>query len=384
MAQNHVPITAPPATPPVYSLVGALRQLGRIRAALPDGWVFDPEQCPPDRGGIEELDCEGNTSELLAEDNPGLVAGDSFIVWAADRCSTLGWKARDYVGRAQRQLAAVESYFIAQAFAEGPGYLTQHSLDDAAATVVSSATGVDVASGLVLLEAALAEAARGQQAMIHVTMGQLDRLAEANMITRDAGLWRTANGNVVIADAGYSGAGPDGADGEWIYATSMIELAMGEPEIIPGTLETAQAWAQAMNRAINDVEVRSQRIATFVWDECVHLAVRVDSTVGAAAGGGGGGEAFTTSLAAPGSTDDIGGTVGYFGFSLRSTVEDDTVTVINLYDGDETDVLIEVINLAPGETAREFYPAGIPIGGSLQYRLLSGSAEGTLRLNTEG
>lgn len=268
-------VAAPPALPPLYGLVIGAPAIENI----PDdvwggGGVFAPEGCG--NAGRLALSCLGATGARTPAANTANVEFDPFLVWASDKCSTLGFMARDFDGRARRQLAASESFQIAEELWTGElsiaqGLDNRYLVDATSDTVTDSATSATAA--LSRLVAALGQALRGQTGMIHVTPQVLVHLAGLDLVYRDGNIWRTPMGHRVIADDGYDGSGPGGVPAttsQWMYATSTIRVARGPVEV-PGTFN------ENVDPYQNSVVIYAQRMAAYEWSNvCAHFAAEVD------------------------------------------------------------------------------------------------------------
>lgn len=283
------PITAPTARPPRYGLV----QVAEVSDQVTDrvwgaGWAFNPEVCGTSRGGVLGLDCGGGSDAMDTPQNPGTAEGDPFLIFAADECSTFGFAARDYAGRAQRALRAVESFWLARELWVGTLNLEQPSLTDTASDVLTSGMGAQaIVPAMGLVEEGLAHYLRGQPGMVHMTPQLLAHAVAAQVVYRDGALWRTAMGHVVVADAGYDGSSPTDAPAattQWLYGTGPIAIALGTVEVLPGTYEEAKDRAQATDHTVNLVTLYAHRPATWVWDGCGHVAVEVNVPVGVIGG----------------------------------------------------------------------------------------------------
>lgn len=272
-------ITPFPARPPRYSLIVVAEALTLSDDVLGGGYIFEPEACGTQRGGVAELDCGGGTDEMTVGTMPARVEGDPFVIYAWDECSTLGWRGRDFVGRATRMLLASQSFWLARELATGSLGLEQHSLNDPAAVTLTSAALDDVVAALATVEQGIADIGRGEPGMVHVTIGMLTRLFAATAIVRDGSLFRTASGNVVVADAGYTGQGPGeeepNGDTEFIYGTSLIGVQLGEPLFLPDNFDDAVSRGTAVDRGVNTLTMYAERPALWVWDECIHVAAEV-------------------------------------------------------------------------------------------------------------
>ena len=287
MPQPLAPIQAPPPRPPRYGLLAVAPVVddGDLRP-LSAGWNFQPEGCGI--SGIGDADCAGNTDLMDPPAQPDSVDGDPLWIWGADECSTFGFNAREWEGRARRQLQSTESYQLANELwdgtvtqAAGLGNRWLAAADALSDTVTNGPSAV--ATALACVEQGLAETLYGQQGMIHTTPGVLQHLATRAHVAKEGNVWVTPMGHVVVADAGYSGSGPDGtpaSTSQWIYGTSFIQVRLGPVEIIPGGLDDARNLAAAMDRQLNDIVVYAGRLAGFQWQtECSHIAAEVDIPV---------------------------------------------------------------------------------------------------------
>lgn len=296
MAQLRAPVTAPPARPPVYGLIAAAPEwTGDPDLRLPAGWSYQPEGCG--LSGRLPVTCEGDTPAMDRFDRPGLVEGAALWVYAGDECTAAGSLTRDFIGRARRQLAATESYQLANELWTGSASvaanpdLPNRSLagvateSDTVTTVASSA-----ADALGCLEAGLASALFGGQGMIHVTPQLLVHLVGQQLVLREGRVWTTPMGHIVVADAGYTGSGPGGVAAgatQWAYGTPMIFVRLGPVMTFPDNLDDARGWAEALHRDVNDVVVVAGRLAGYRWaNECAHVAAEVDVPVCAIGGAG--------------------------------------------------------------------------------------------------
>ncbi len=275
----RAPVTGPPARPPRFGLLAAAPVLDDgERWEL--GYAFQPEACG--ESGRLGIECNGNTGELVIDYGPGVVEGDPFVVFAGDRCGTFGFRSRDWQGRARRQLEATQSYEIAAELWGGSLGLAQRSLTDPAADTLTTAGagGEDPVDALACVEQGIGTAGRGRQGMVHVTQQVLTHLASAQAVVLSGSTWVTPNGNLVVADAGYDGSGPNGeaatADTQWMYGTGIVGVRLGAVDVTPTSIDEARALAGSVDRSLNDLIVYAQRPATFQWDECVHVAAEVN------------------------------------------------------------------------------------------------------------
>lgn len=277
------PIAAPPAQPPRFGLLASAAVDGST-GRWQQGFAFQPEACGA--GGRLAVVCEGNTEAMDLPDRPGTVEGMPFLVYATDECSTFGFNARDWQGRARRQLAAIESYEVAAELWTGSlglqdsnGDPIRSLADTSADTLTTAGTPADPVDALALVEQGIAACSRGRRGMVHMTPQLLTQLVRDNVLRLDGTTWITPNGHIVVPDAGYPGTGPNGeaaSSTQWLYGTSMISVLLSAVELIPGTLDDARSMAQALDRAVNSAVVFAERLAAWVWDECCHVAAQVD------------------------------------------------------------------------------------------------------------
>ncbi len=277
--RGRTPVTAPPAQPPRYGLIAAAPELGGPLAEWANGFRFLPEQCAG--GGREAITCLGDTSLIEPDENPDEVTGDPFVVWAGDECRTVGYQSRNLEGRARRLLAAIESYEIANELwtgtlrdstTAGTYPMSNRALADVAADTLTDGPTAEVAA-LGCIEYGLGVALRGARGMVHTSTQVLTHLAAEGAIHRDANLWLTPTGNLVVADAGYDGSGPNGelaGASQWIYGTEMIALRLGPVEVVPADI------GQALDRSVDRLRYLAQRVVAYMWPACCHLAAEVD------------------------------------------------------------------------------------------------------------
>lgn len=251
----------------------------------PNGIEFQAEACA--EVGLGLIACNGGT--MTAGSDGDTVTADAFFLYASDRCSTLGSRTRDWKGRAKRRLQAGQSYALALELWDGAA--TQADADSENIWLSGSGTQSDeVTSGptasvkaLACLVQALGGILFGGQGMIHMTSQMLVILNSLDALRFDGGIWTTPMGHIVVADAGYSGSGPDGVpagDSQWMYGTPMIDVKLG-PIDHPGRPDTIES----VDVSVNDQLVWAQRVALLQWENtCGIAAAEVDIAVCAIGG----------------------------------------------------------------------------------------------------
>lgn len=202
----------------------------------------------------------------------------AFTVYASFDCSLIGLPDVDQAAEA---LARNEAFQVSRAFWTGraggqatvwPHLAADDALDDpqgirlqtAADTVLGTADDAAVAVGR--LDAALAEQ-YGGEGLVHVPVVALATLKARALLREDGGVLRTPGGHRIVAAAGYTGTGPDGAvpssGSAWLYATGALFGYRSDVAVrdFPGTFD----------RSTNTVRKQASRTYLFGY-ECVHLA----------------------------------------------------------------------------------------------------------------
>jgi len=169
--------------------------------------------------------------------------------------STFGFKVTDEPGRARRLLEAYTSKLLAHELWTGEialeDDLPNPILAAGAAVVNVTPAGGPVApqKGVARLRQALSDGAMGD-GMMHCSPYVGIQLPDA---------WRNENtleqhGFVVVADAGYPGTGPNGEDGQWMYATEIVSVRLDEIVLVPEQLR------ESINTASNTITYRAERV----------------------------------------------------------------------------------------------------------------------------
>jgi hypothetical protein len=208
-----------------------------------------------------------------------------FIIEVPYTCSSFGFQAADYEKRAMRQLEATKHKALEHEFWTGTRTPENPSLvnstpndDDHVLNPGGAAAPVAVTPGvaLMVLSQALANCGSGGRGMIHATPGLVERWVNLTGVQCDADLiWTCARGDIIVDGSGYPGTGPEGqpAPGPnqvWAYATGMVNIRMGEPEVFP------KEFSEALDRRTNTVTYRGEVVASAVHDLCCTFAVLVD------------------------------------------------------------------------------------------------------------
>ncbi len=281
--------TATPLAAPRTGLLVAARttdSLGAVKWGFGVEYLAEMHPTSSEAYGSRLLeDADGTSIGYGADDKAPKITADPFLVYAYDWCSAMeGLSQRDWQGRARRLLEATQSKSIAREF--WAGAITQAATPDLAntwlakssVTLVNGTTAMTPQKALALLDDKVIDSLANGTGMIHCTPQTKSRLLDTQAIVNDsAGLARTANGTIVVADAGYSGQSLDGQTGTWMVATTIPEIVLGEIRFSPSEL-TPRGGA-LVNVSNNDVFVYAERDVLVMHEPSIlHAAVKVDLT----------------------------------------------------------------------------------------------------------
>ena len=269
-------IDAPVLLGPRYSLLIAApveTHTAEGFAPFAYGFKFSPEIC--DGSSIRSMNCFSLKTAISPGTRGAFVEGDPIVVGASEFSSTFGYMAQDYQARVRRALDAQKSKVIALELWEGAttlaDTLANRPLIDTASDVLTNGA-VAPLNALALVEQGLGPSA----GMVHVTPQVLAMLAGTQVIMKDGNLWRSPMGHIVVADAGYTGKGPQGTaptSTQWMYGTSMIYIHLGPISL------TSQLTAEDVGWSKNDEKIWALQPAAWVWNECVHVAAETNIPV---------------------------------------------------------------------------------------------------------
>ena len=287
------PVDAPPASPPLHSLLVSAQPVTEPNDRWTMGFEFEAETCG--RASAWNPDCSypqillphggergvGERVELVAKSTPVTGGGDGvtyqpFIVEASFECQPLIGEA-ELRRRARVILDASTSHAMEYEFWTGAVNPANLHLADSSADVLGGGTATDPAHALALLNEYLAECGAGSRGMIHAPVRAATLMSTDGMLTTEGQrLVTVVNRNIVVSGGGYPGTDRDGnppaTDQQWVYATGLVYLRMSDPFINPDDI------AQAMNRQNNRVRFTAERYVAPVWDGCCLGAVLVDTS----------------------------------------------------------------------------------------------------------
>lgn len=264
---------APPIAGPRYGLLAVAPTEDDASLRWHGGYEFRSELGSTAHGFSALENCYewANDPGMTTSTPGGLVQVDPVVVWAGDRCSTLGANRRDWQGLARRKLAAHQSADLAL-------HAWENVIAPAVAPDIVDATPGGAASpqnALACLEQRLHDELWGPTGYVHMNVGVFTQLAQLGSITRDGTRWVTPMGTVVIADAGYNGSGPLGAGGVWMVGTGPVRVRLGPVETSPGP---GEGMATVVDRAANTAVVLAWRAALVEVDKAAHVAAQATAT----------------------------------------------------------------------------------------------------------
>jgi len=269
------------AKPIAVPRLGLLASASLVQGAGDGRWGMGTEWLPEMVNGTSDLfgarSMRCNTENVEPADAQIVEQAFPFQVYAIDQCTTL--EDRDYVGRARRLLESTRSRSIAAEFwsgtiAQAEGFETDLWLASTSTKATSAALGP--AKSLAKLDAAVAAALSNNRGMIHCTVEVLGRLLADSALHRDGNQWTTAFGNIVVADAGYTGD-LDGEAGntEWMIGSTMVEVHLGPMTVIDP--DTEEGRRMAVVSSVNDMKVWAWQDAIIYHEPSVCLvAAQVD------------------------------------------------------------------------------------------------------------
>lgn len=231
------------------------------------------------------------------------------LIWAAEKCSTMGERYEEARGRAERLLEAITSKRVARELWRGdraagsawpnPYFTRDHAGGFNAPVVGQIAAGAVISpiAAFAALEQAIGEKGTGARGMIHATRRTVSIWIANRLIHREGGLLLSELGTIVVADAGYDGSGPDAGGGgiahaalapdatgitSWAYATGIVTLRLGPIETsgqgrVGDLLPTGNnALGETVTRDADDIVVIAQRLALATFDPAILVGVKID------------------------------------------------------------------------------------------------------------
>lgn len=293
MAGPRLIVNPPAFTPSPYGLLSVAQQVTADGPHWQNGVTWQTS-CPSPMGRSTYDECIVVTGSGGPPPEPSVKTDNvdmnyrgatPFTVYAKFDCSLSGMD--DALKIANNALAQSESWQVERAFWTGlvdgnilafPHLAANATVDDAqsielqsAASVITTGAAIDPATGLGLLEAALADCYNGV-GVIHMPVKALPTFQVHNLVFAQNGKLRTLNGNLVAVGGGYPGTSPSGVastSGEaWLYATGSVFMYRSDVKVPSDKVSS-------INRTTNTREMIAERTYVLGWD-CCHHAVLVD------------------------------------------------------------------------------------------------------------
>lgn len=292
MPNNSFTVIEPPRqTPPRVSLLASAEEVSD-NTRWQAGITFEPVGCGFS-GGLFVGCADSGTSSAYTEKvvsgeadgaSVPVVEYEPYTVWASDKCSAATFQSRDFVDRATARYLATESAFMANEFWEGnvadDASFPNFYLSNGDATDVGNGGLFPVEVGLPVLQNAVGSTGGyfGRY-MIHAPRDVASVWYKCGLVRREGALLLDAYDNIVVADGGYSGVGPNGEartdTSAWIYATDPVQVRRdGQIRLLPSQDEAM--GGAALDRDTNLIEWRVERLVAAYTANCLHLAVQVD------------------------------------------------------------------------------------------------------------
>jgi hypothetical protein len=261
-----------------YPMPGEWTTRDGVNRSLGAGLAFIPWGVPVIT--VTKLECSEDEAETVPHGFETAVVQLPFRLTNGVTCTSLstttGAELRD---AAMTQLRQVESAAFAQQLIDAT--TTNAAGLASTATVVVGAAAVAVARAFARLEDFLATRLFNAIGFIHVSPGIFALAVAAEVVILRDGMWQTATGHLVIADAGYANmAAPTGqaqpsAESKWIYASGPVWFSKSRT----GDIEGANTAGAAFNFSHNDHEAFTESYGVIAFDPETVGAVRVDMTV---------------------------------------------------------------------------------------------------------
>lgn len=239
-----------------------------------DGAAWAPIGVPA--AGSTVVVC-GSTADRAAPTNPDARAAGPLVAWSAYACATIGVPDDERDARASARLEAGLSAAIAGEWASGTvgAGVSGSPLTLATNVDVVTLTAGTVAAGFRAVDGVLTRRLGNVGGLIAVVPEVLDVIRSSNLVDRAGDQWVSPNGNLVVADGGFTGdvlTSAATASTSWIHGVDI-------PTILLGSAFTVSDAASTVDRGMNDRTVWAARPFIIEWDATVHVAVEVDQGV---------------------------------------------------------------------------------------------------------
>jgi hypothetical protein len=205
---------------------------------------------------------------------------------AEDYCTTFGFDARDFKGRAERLLGnaqhkAIEKEFWTGAWAFANGYPNNYLAKHGTATNVTPEAGAPSAQrGLEILQESLQQCGFGGRGMIHTQAQTTPNFLKTRRV---GAILLDGFDNIIVPGVGYPGTGPESEAGEpakpgagksFMFASDLVSCRVeDEATVFAETFAEATDWGQGAEP--NSIRMRARKFAVAYADMACCFAVEV-------------------------------------------------------------------------------------------------------------
>lgn len=256
---------------------------------MPDEWVMAGGVNRAFGGGLEfvpwgtrslqtvKLECSADETEITPHGLESIDMQLPFRLADAIYCSSLSVTGDQLAELAVERVRLLESAAFASQLIRAT---TQNSDGLANTATVISGTAFAVKRAVARVEDFLATRLSNGIGFVHMPPSVFSlAVAEGSVINRN-GMWTTATGHRVIADAGYvdaihpTGQAQSQAESKWVYASGPVFYR----KTTAGKMEGSDDAGAAYNFPHNDVEAYADVMGLIAFDPTTVGAVRVDLT----------------------------------------------------------------------------------------------------------
>lgn len=239
------------------------------------GVTFTPRHCGPGEfvGGIVDP-CIGRVD--LVDEVVGFedfVHFDAFVLKGSFQCSPLSIDGAELQAIANEATLMERSMGLAAEVERAALSGSNPSLASAADTLTS--TDQTAVGALAIVEDALAQTLNGGLGMIHMTPRVFTILQGGGGLMFEGGVWRTATGHFIVADAGYTGPDPDAgatATESWIYGSGPVYFVLAD------SINVLGLPYENFNYVHDDLNVHVEQYGLAYFEPCAVVAAEVDVT----------------------------------------------------------------------------------------------------------
>jgi hypothetical protein len=257
------PTAAPALVPNPVNIVRS----SRIPTDDTDGrWPNGFSYLPEGNGQLVVYDECSNQASIVGTIPNKAVDWQPYVLSAQFQCSTFGFEANDYAGRAMRLLDAATPKMLEEELWNGTlaqlAALPNTYFHGYAGAGLTTDVATSAIQGLAECEQYLGDIAYGGRGTIHVPPYALPYLSQTNSLRREGNLLLTDRDTIVVPGSGYSKMSEAKAAMEF-YATGVTDVRLSDIYTVPD----AGNMAQSIDKGSNTVVVRAERVGIVSWDE---------------------------------------------------------------------------------------------------------------------